>query len=123
MIRQAGASIHRLFGPRAVPGKLQITAFFADKKGMGEKRVESRIPLMARVDVLWADADGTPRIAPAILEDKSASGLSVRLKTSIRVGAHVTVRWGSEQVSGIITNSRRVMAEYVIGVRREPGEE
>lgn len=89
---------------------------------MGEKRMESRIPLMARVDVLWADADGTPRIAPAILEDKSASGLSVRLKTSIRVGAHVTVRWASEQVSGAITNSRRDRAEYVIGVKREPEE-
>jgi hypothetical protein len=90
---------------------------------MDEKRTESRIPLMARVDVLWGDTDGTPRVAPAILEDKSASGLSVRIKTSIRVGAHVTVRWGSEQVTGIITNSRRDKAEYVIGVKREPGEE
>lgn len=89
---------------------------------MVEKRAESRIPLMARVDVLWGDADGTPRIAPAILEDKSASGLSVRIKTSIRVGAHVTVRWGSEQVTGIITNSRRDRAEYIIGVKREPDE-
>ena len=89
---------------------------------MAEKRTESRIPLMARVDVLWGDADGTPRIAPAILEDRSAAGLSIRVKTSIRVGAHVTVRWGSEQVSGIITNSRRQNAEYVIGVKRETDE-
>jgi hypothetical protein len=90
---------------------------------MGEKRAELRIPLMARVDVLWADADGTPRIAPATLEDKSFGGLSVRIKTAVPVGSHVTVRWGSEQVSGIITNCRRNKAEYVIGVKRGPGEE
>jgi hypothetical protein len=101
---------------------LQISPPCADKEGMGEKRTESRIPLMARVEVLCGDVDGTPRIAPAILEDKSASGLSVRLKAPIRVGAHVTVRWGSEQVSGIITNSRRDRAEYLIGVKREPDD-
>ena len=89
---------------------------------MSEKRTELRIPLMARVDVLWADQDGTPRIAPATLEDRSSGGLSVRVKTSIRVLAHVTVRWGSEQVSGIVTHCRPDKAGYIIGVRREIGE-
>ena len=87
---------------------------------MGEKRAEFRIPLMARVDVLWGDADGTPRVAPGTLEDTSHGGMSVRMKNEIRVGTHVTIKWGSEQVSGIVTNCRREKAEYVLGMKREP---
>ena len=90
---------------------------------MSEKRTESRIPLMARVDVLWGDADGTPRVAPATLEDTSHRGMSVRMKNAIRVGSHVTVKWGSEQDSGIVTNCRRDKADYVLGIQRVPGED
>ena len=77
---------------------------------------------MARVDVLWEDDAGTPRIAPATLEDTSHRGMSVRMKNAVRVGAHVTVKWGSEQDSGTVANCRRVKADYVVGIRREPGE-
>jgi hypothetical protein len=90
---------------------------------VSEKRTESRIPLMARVDVLWGDADGTPRVAPATLEDTSHRGMSVRMKNAIRVGSHVTVKWGSEQDSGIVTNCRRDRADYVLGIQRVPGED
>jgi hypothetical protein len=77
---------------------------------------------MARVDVLWVDEDGTPRVAPAKLEDRSQGGLSVRLKDLIRIGAHITVKWGSEQVSGIVTYSRREKTDCILGVRRDAGE-
>ena len=89
---------------------------------MSEKRTEFRIPLMARVDVLWADEDGTPRVAPATLEDTSHSGMSMRMKNEICVGLHVTVKWGSEQDSGTVTNCRREKGEYVLGVKRGAGE-
>ena len=89
---------------------------------MSEKRAEFRIPLMARVDVLWGDEDGTPRVAPATLEDTSHRGMSVRMKNAIRVGSHVTVKWGSEQDSGTVTNCRREKADYVIGVKRDADE-
>jgi hypothetical protein len=88
---------------------------------VSEKRAEFRIPLMARVDVLWGDAHGTPRITPATLEDKSPGGLSFRMKDSIPVGTHLTVKWGSEQVSGIVTNCRRQKSDYLLGVKREIG--
>jgi hypothetical protein len=74
---------------------------------------------MARVDVLWGDVDGSPRVTPATLEDKSPSGLSFRMKESIPVGTHLTVKWGNEQVSGTVTNCRRHKADYLLGVRRE----
>ena len=77
---------------------------------------------MARVDVLWADEDGTPRVAPATLEDRSQGGMSVRMKDAIRVGSHITIKRGSEQVSGTVTNSRREKANYVLGVKQDAGE-
>jgi hypothetical protein len=86
---------------------------------MSEKRAELRTPLMARVDVLWTDEGGTPRVAPATLEDKSDSGASVRLKNPIRVGSQISVKWGSEQASGTVTNCRREKGDYIIGVKRE----
>ena len=89
---------------------------------MSEKRTELRIPLMARVDVLWGDEDGTPRVAPGTLEDRSHGGMSVRLKDLIGVGSHITIKWGSEPVSGTVTNSRREKADYVLGVKRDAGE-
>ena len=85
---------------------------------MSEKRTEFRIPLMARVDILWGDEDGTPRVAPATLEDTSDRGMRVRIKNAIRVGSHVTVKWGSEQDSGTVTNCRREKADFVLGIQR-----
>jgi hypothetical protein len=89
---------------------------------VSEKRKELRIPLMARVDVLWADEDGTPRVAPATLEDRSHGGVSVRMKDPIRVGSHITIKRGSEQFSGTVTNCRHEKAEHVLGVKRDAGE-
>jgi hypothetical protein len=74
---------------------------------------------MARVDVLWTDETGTPRVAPAILDDKSQSGMCVRLKDAIGIGTHVTVKRGSDQVSGVVANCRRENVQYVIGVKRD----
>jgi len=88
---------------------------------VSEKRADFRIPLMARVDVLWGDVDGTPRVTPATLEDRSPGGLSFRMKESIPVGTHLTVKWGSDQVSGTVTNCRRHKADYLLGVKREIG--
>ena len=89
---------------------------------MNEKRTELRVPLMVRVDVLWGDEDGTPRVAPAKLEDRSRGGVCVRMKDPIRIGSKITIKWGSEQFSGTVTNSRREKADYVIGVKRDAGE-
>ncbi len=86
---------------------------------MSEKRSEFRIPLMARVDVLWEDEDGAPRVAPATLEDTSHHGMNLRLKNSIRIGSHVTVKWGSEQDSGTVTHCRLEKDRYILGIRRE----
>ena len=89
---------------------------------MSEKRAEFRIPLMARVDILWGDEDGTPRVTPATLEDTSHGGMSVRMKDAIRIGSHITMKWGGEQVSGTVTNCRREKNEYFLGIKRDAGK-
>lgn len=90
---------------------------------MSEKRSEFRIPLMARVDVLWEDEGGAPRVASAALEDTSHRGMSLRMKNAVRVGSHVTVKWGSEQDSGTVTHCRREKDGYILGIQREAGED
>ena len=77
---------------------------------------------MARVDILWMDEDDNPRVAPATLEDKSQRGISVRMKDAIADGTHITIKWGSEQVSGVVTNCRRQKTHYVVGVKREASD-
>lgn len=100
----------------------QLFQLFADRQGVSEKRIEKRIPLMARVDVLWMDADMTPRVSPATLEDRSQSGVSVRMKNAIEIASHVTIKSGTLQISGIVTNCRRQRIEFVVGVRLNEGE-
>jgi hypothetical protein len=85
---------------------------------VSEKRTELRIPLMARVDALWGDEDGTPRVAPGTLEDMSHGSMSVCMEVPIGVGSHLTIKWGNEQISGSITNCRLEKANYVLGVKR-----
>jgi len=77
---------------------------------------------MRRVEILWEDGDGTPHVAAATLEDKSSGGLCARLNNPIPARSHITLRWGSQQVHGIVTNCRSEKAGYVIGVKRESDE-
>jgi hypothetical protein len=95
---------------------------FADIREVSEKRSEPRIPLMARIDVLWADDGDVPRVAPASLEDKSHGGMSVRMQSSISVGTYVTIKWGDQEFTGVVTNCRREKNSYILGVQRGAGE-
>jgi hypothetical protein len=89
---------------------------------MGEKRTQIRIPLMARIDVLWGDESGEPRVAPATLEDRSRNGLSVQMKFPAEVGVHITIKWGNQQFSGTVTNCRLKKNAYVLGIRQDAAE-
>jgi hypothetical protein len=73
---------------------------------------------MARIDVLWADDNQVPRVAPASLEDRSHGGVSVRMKCAVSVGSHVTIKWGDQEFTGTVTNSRRDKNSYILGIQR-----
>jgi hypothetical protein len=101
----------------------KVLLIFADRQGVSEKRAEQRIPLMARVDILWMDDELTPRVAPATLEDRSHGGVSLRMKNSISLGSHITIKSGTLQYSGIVTNSRRDKGGFMVGVKLNRREE
>ncbi len=95
----------------------EVLQIFADRQGVSEKRTEQRIPLMARVDILWMDDELTPRVTSATLEDRSHGGVSLRTKNSISLGSHITIKSGTIQYSGIVTNSRRDKGGFMVGVK------
>jgi hypothetical protein len=95
----------------------EVFLIFADSLEVSEKRTEKRIPLMARVDILWMDDELTPRVTPATLEDRSHGGVSLRIKNSISLGSHITIKSGTLQFSGIVTHSRRDKGGFMIGVK------
>jgi hypothetical protein len=78
---------------------------------------------MARVDVLWMDAKRTPRVSPATLEDRSHGGVSVRMKESMEIASHVTIKSGTLQYSGMVTNCRREKNDFMIGIRLDARED
>jgi hypothetical protein len=100
----------------------EVLLIFADRLGVSEKRSEKRIPLMARVDILWMDDDLNPRVTPATLEDRSHGGLSLRMKSSISLGSHITIKSGTLQYSGIVTNSRRDQNGFMVGIKLDRRE-
>ena len=83
---------------------------------MKERRKEIRNPVMTRVEVLWEDETKTPRVAPAIIEDRSRSGVCIRISVPISVGSKLTIKWQREQFSGVVANSRCDRKGYILGI-------
>jgi PilZ domain-containing protein len=84
---------------------------------MGIRRKSPRLFVMAKVEALWQDDTGNPRVAPATVEDRSRGGLSIRINTPVCVGTKLIIKWQSEQFSGNVTHSRRDKAEYILGIQ------
>jgi PilZ domain len=86
---------------------------------MEEKRKEPRIAVMTRVEAMWEDETGAPRVAPATIEDRSPGGVSIRITTPISVGSKLTIKGHREEFSGVVVNSRNDKAEYFLGIKRD----
>ena len=80
---------------------------------------ELRKPVMTLVEALWEDRDGTSHTVPARMEDKSAGGACIRIKTAIEVGSKLRIRWRFEQFSGTARYCRREGWEYLVGIQRD----
>jgi len=80
---------------------------------------EPRTLVMTIVEVSWEDASGTLRIVPGRLEDKSAGGACIWVKTPITVGSRLRVQWRFEQFSGIAKYCRSEGTEYRVGIQRD----
>ena len=97
----------------------ELLSFLADVGGMEEKRKEPRIAVMTRVEAMWEDETGAPRVAPATIEDRSPSGANIRINTAISVGSKLTIKGHREQFTGVVVNSRNDKTEYFLGIKRD----
>ena len=104
---------------KACPTKNRQFQISPAADGMRENRAEARTSIMARVDALWEDESGTPRVVPAKLEDKSPGGLSIRIMERIPVGSSVTIHWERGHISGSVTYCLLHRGEYVVGIQRD----
>lgn len=87
---------------------------------MESRQIEPRTALWAVAEIIWTDAAGNRIEASATLEDTSRSGACLRLKSPVRIGSRLTVKWRREQFSAVAKNCRADGREYLLGVSREP---
>ncbi len=74
--------------------------------------------LLARGEVSWQDQNGFTHDEPARIEDRSLSGVCIRVKMPIHIGSEVKVKWRWDGFSGITRYCRPDQGEYVIGIQR-----
>src|SRR5580698_6087484 len=79
---------------------------------------EPRTAVMTLVVASWKDQSGTLQTVPARMEDKSAGGACIRIKTPIEVGSTLRIQWRFEQFSGVTRYCRTQGGEYLVGIQR-----
>jgi hypothetical protein len=86
---------------------------------MAAGMAELRTPVMILVDVSWLDTAGVLQKCRACMEDKSASGACIRVKTAIALGSKLKIQWRFEQFFGIVKYCRLDGREYLVGVQKD----
>ena len=81
--------------------------------------------MISRVDVEWHDSDGSPRHVFAYIEDRSRSGLGMRIPNFIPVGTEIRIKGIRLDVRGVVRQCARAGYEYMVGVKlsAEHGQE
>jgi hypothetical protein len=80
---------------------------------------ELRTAVMILVEVSWKDPAGNLQTVSARMEDKSAGGACIRLKTAIESGSRLTIQSQWDSFSGVAKYCRREGREYVVGIQRD----
>ena len=74
---------------------------------------------MIVVEVSWVDQRGTLQSVRARMENKSAGGACIRIRTPIEVGSKLKIRWRWEQFSGVAKYCLSDGMEYLVGIQRD----
>jgi len=92
---------------------------------MQDRRSEPRRTVISRVEVEWQDPDGAPRHAFAFIEDRSSSGVGMRIPNFIPVGTEIRIKGIRLDVRGVVRQCARAGYEYLVGVKlsAEHGQE
>jgi hypothetical protein len=79
---------------------------------------EPRTAVMILVEASWKDGSGALQAVPARMENKSAGGACIRIKTPIGVGSTLRIKGYREQFSGIAKYCRGEGKEYLVGIQK-----
>ncbi len=74
---------------------------------------------MIVVEVSWVNQRGTLQAVRARMENKSAGGARIRIRTPIEVGSKLKIQWRWEQFSGIAKYCLSDGMEYLLGIQRD----
>ena len=74
---------------------------------------------MIVVEVSWVDQRGTLQAVQARMENKSAGGACIRIRTPIELGSKLKIQWRWEQFSGIAKYCLSDGMEYLVGIQRD----
>jgi hypothetical protein len=80
---------------------------------------EPRNAVKILVEASWQDEAGALQVAPAWIENKSAGGACIRVKTQIGVGSNLSIQGRWEQISGTAKYCRSVGKAYLVGIQRD----
>ncbi|MFZ0201859.1 MAG: hypothetical protein WB523_23170 [Candidatus Sulfotelmatobacter sp.] len=80
---------------------------------------ELRSAVMILVEASWEDESGAVKAIPARMEDRSASGACIRVKTPIGVGEKLRIQWRFDQFSGVTKYCRSDGREFLVGILRD----
>jgi primosomal replication protein N len=80
---------------------------------------ELRTAVMILVEVSWKDQAGISQTVSARMEDKSAGGACIRLKTAIESGSRLRIQSQWHSFSGVAKYCRSEGREFVVGVQRD----
>jgi hypothetical protein len=92
---------------------------FADRTVVIEVAHEPRAAVMIVVEVSWVDQRGTLQAVRARMENKSAGGACIRIRTPIEVGSKLKIQWRWEQFSGVAKYCLSDGMEYLVGIQRD----
>jgi hypothetical protein len=80
---------------------------------------EPRAAVMILVEASWEDQNGTVQTERARMENKSAGGACIRVKTPIGVGSRLKVQGRWEQFTGAAKYCRVEGKDYIVGIQRD----
>jgi len=80
---------------------------------------EPRTAVMILVEASWVDNSGTLRSTPARMENRSAHGACIRIKTRVGVGVRLYIQSHREKFSGIAKHCHVDGKEFLVGIHKD----
>jgi hypothetical protein len=80
---------------------------------------EPRTAVMILVEASWEDQGGALQTVRACMENKSAGGACIRIKTRIGVGSNLWIQSRWEEFSGVAKYCRSEGRDYLLGIQRD----